>query len=142
MTISRMTRSGWIAPSTTSATFGTCPERLSLLEAKAISRRLRQARQEITNASVLTEIRDRTSFIADLLMAKSASPTPFTPTAPSSSAIASPSINAPTSDVDEEEDEYFDPPAKRVAVPPVRVFDYDKLRHEHAVPSTREVKSL
>ena len=33
-------------------------ERLSLPEAKVISRRLRQVRQEITNASVLTEIRD------------------------------------------------------------------------------------
>lgn len=105
-------------------------ERLSLPEAKAISRRLRQARQEITNASVLTEIRDRTSFIADLLSAKSASPTPPTPTSPSSSAIVPPSTDASASDVAEEEDEYFDPPAEPVEVPPVRVFDYDELRHE------------
>ena len=106
-------------------------ERLSLPEAKAISRRLRQARQEITNVSVLTEIRDRTSFIADLLSAKSSPSTLLTPTFSSSSAIAQPSTNAPTSDVEEEEDEYFDPPAELVEVPPVRVFDYDKLRHEY-----------
>ena len=106
-------------------------ERLSLPEAKAISRRLRQARQEITNVSVLTEIRDRTSFIADLLSAKSASPTPSNPPTSSSSAIAPPSPDVSTSDVEEDEDEYFEPPAERVEVPPVRVFDYDKLRHEY-----------
>lgn len=106
-------------------------ERLSLPEAKAISRRLRQARQEITNASVLTEIRDRTSFIADLLSAKSASPTPPNPPTSSSSAIAPPSPDASTSDVEDDDEEYFDPPAERVEVPPVRVFDYEKLRHEH-----------
>ncbi|MGC1307536.1 MAG: Mu transposase C-terminal domain-containing protein [Phormidesmis sp.] len=47
-------------------------ERLSLSEAKAISRRLRQVRQEITNESVLSEIRDRTRFVADVLSANRA----------------------------------------------------------------------
>ena len=108
-------------------------ERLSLTEAKAISRRLRQARQEITNESVLSEIRDRTRFIEDLLSTR------IHPTNPSSSApdpspsqslaaIAKSSPDALTSTLDEEEDDYFDPPAEPVEVPSVRVFDYDQIR--------------
>lgn len=93
-------------------------ERLSLSEAKAISRRLRRARQEITNESVLLEIRDRTRFVADVLSAKRA------PTVSGSS-----TKQAIADDLDDEE--ALEPPAERRALPSIRVYDYEQLRHEH-----------
>ena len=88
-------------------------ERLSLPEAKAISRRLRQARQEITNESVLSEVRDRTRFVEDLL---------------------SDNPNSMTEENDddlEESEELLEEPPKRRPLPDIRVYDYEQLRQEH-----------
>ena len=93
-------------------------ERLSLSEAKAISRRLRQVRQEITNESVLSEIRDRTRFVADVLSAQRA---------PAVSQSSTTQVIADDSD----DEEVLEPPAERRPLPAIRVYDYEQLRHEH-----------
>ena len=93
-------------------------ERLSLFEAKAISRRLRQVRQEITNESVLSEIRDRTRFVADVLSAQRA---PAVSQSSTTQAIAD----------DSDDEEVLEPPAERRPLPAIRVYDYEQLRHEH-----------
>lgn len=86
-------------------------ERLPLAEAKAISRRLREARREITNQSVLTEIRERMQFVDALL-----------------------TNQPPTDDIDElDTEEELEPPSSPRAVPKVRVYDYDQLRREHGL---------
>ena len=101
-------------------------ERLSLLEAKAISRRLRQVRQEITNESVLLEIRDRTRFVADMLSANRA---------PAVSASSTPQAIRPGRHEaiadDSDDEEALEPPAERRPLPTIRVYDYEQLRHEH-----------
>lgn len=93
-------------------------ERLSLSEAKAISRRLRQVRQEITNESVLTEIRDRTRFVADVLSANRAP------------AVSHSLTNQEIAD-DSDDQELLEPPAERRPLPSIRVYDYEQLRQEH-----------
>lgn len=93
-------------------------ERLSLSEAKAISRRLRQVRQEITNESVLTEIRDRTRFVADVLSANRAP------------AVSHSLTNQEIAD-DSDDQEPLEPPAERRPLPSIRVYDYEQLRQEH-----------
>ncbi len=88
-------------------------ERLSLPEAKAISRRLRQARQEITNESVLLEVRDRTRFVEELLSGEHRS-------------------RSEASDPDESEsEEFLEPPPESRPLPSIRVYDYEQLRHRH-----------
>lgn len=94
-------------------------ERLSLAEAKAISRRLREAQTEITNQSILTEIRDRVQFIEALL------PEPPMTSQPSASAIAA----APKS-VDETEPEVS---VEKKPLPEIRVYDYEQLRQEYGL---------
>ncbi|MBE9098370.1 DDE-type integrase/transposase/recombinase [filamentous cyanobacterium LEGE 07170] len=94
-------------------------ERLSLAEAKAISRRLREARTEITNQSILSEIRDRLQFI-DALTAE-----------PSTAASQAPSTSgedAPRVDATEPESSITHKP-----LPPIRVYDYEQLRQEHGL---------
>ena len=93
-------------------------ERLSLSEAKAISRRLRQARQEITNQSMLAEIRDRTRFVEDLLSKK-------IPPAGRQS-LAMDQASALSQDTCE-------PPVERPPLPSIRVYDYEQLRQEHGM---------
>lgn len=94
-------------------------ERLSLAEAKAISRRLREAHSEITNQSILMEIRDRSQFVDAVLSA------PSTVSQPTTAAIAA------TDPSDEEiEPESFLPPKP---LPPIRVYDYEQLRQEHGL---------
>ena len=88
-------------------------ERLSLPEAKAISRRLRQACQEITNESVLSEVRDRTQFVEELL-----------------SADRQPNSQEKDYDLTDSE-EPLEPPAERRPLPSIRVYDYEQLRQEH-----------
>lgn len=91
-------------------------ERLSLPEAKAISRRLRQARREITNQSVLAEIRDRLEFVDELLSESPAASLP-------PSAIANDWVT------DEAEPESSSPKP----LPAIRVYDYKQLRQEHGI---------
>lgn len=86
-------------------------ERLSLPEAKAISRRLRQARQAITNESVLTEVRARTQFIEAVLKTE-----------------RSP---AESESCDRANQEELEPPVQRRPLPSIRVYDYEQLRQEH-----------
>jgi len=94
-------------------------ERLSLSEAKAISRRLRQVRQEITNESVLVEVRSRTRFVEALL---SEQKTP----------VASQSLATKLeSDLAQESEEPLEQPAERRPLPSIRVYDYEQLRQEH-----------
>ena len=88
-------------------------ERLSLPEAKAISRRLRQARQEITNESVLSEVRDRTHFVEELL---SGDRQPKTKESDYGS---------------EESDKPPEEPTERRPLPVIRVYDYDQLHQDH-----------
>ena len=94
-------------------------ERLSLPEAKAISRRLRQARQEITNESVLVEVRSRTQFIEDVLK-KQRLP-----------AESPPSVPIQERDRNPDDQEELEPPAQSRPLPAIRVYDYDQLRQEH-----------
>jgi putative transposase len=91
-------------------------ERLSLAEAKAISRRLREARTEITNQSILSEMRDRTRFIDELLSEPSQPPT-------ATITEASSAIEAPN------------PESSKASkpLPAIRVYDYEQLRQEHGL---------
>ena len=93
-------------------------ECLSLPEAKAISRRLRQARSEITNQSILNEIRDRVQFVEDLLSERSPG------SEPPSSAIA------PDPTMDEAEPEVS---VANKPLPEIRVYDYEQLRQAHGI---------
>ena len=88
-------------------------ERLSLAEAKAISRRLREARTEITNQSILSEIRARVQFIDELLSAPSASPNPK---------------DVPSVEASEPESSQVPKP-----LPAIRVYDYEQLRQSHGL---------
>ena len=88
-------------------------ERLSLPEAKAISRRLRQARQEITNESVRSEVRSRTRFVEELLSGNLNS-------------IAEESHDDP-----EDSEAPLAQPTQHRPLPSIRVYDYEQLRQEH-----------
>ena len=91
-------------------------ERLSLTEAKAISRRLREARQAITNQSVLAEVRDRQQFVDDVLAGKIAP------------------AESQTKDLAESDrPEVSEAPVERRPLPDIRVYDYDQLRHEYGL---------
>jgi putative transposase len=94
-------------------------ERLSLAEAKAISRRLREARTEITNQSILSEIRDRTRFIDELL------PEPSQPSQPAPAAITEDGLSV--------EDPKPESPNTHKPLPAIRVYDYEQLRQEHGL---------
>ena len=102
-------------------------ERLSLPEAKAISRRLRQARQEITNESVLTEVRLRTQFVEDVLKAER-----YAPGVAERSPVKSQSlVPSQECDSDPDDEEELSPPVLRRPLPSIRVYDYEQLRQEH-----------
>lgn len=94
-------------------------ERLSLSEAKAISRRLRQASEEVTNKSVLAEVRDRTQFIDNLLEQ------PFPMPEEQPDLLPQPST--------ENEEEAPDEPVVTQPLPKIQVYDYDTLRREHGL---------
>ena len=91
-------------------------ERLSLADAKAISRRLREARQSITNQSVLAEVRDRLQFVDDVLTGKIAA-------ADSQAKDPAESDRQDASEL----------PVERRPLPDIRVYDYDQLRHEYGL---------
>lgn len=94
-------------------------ERLSLSEAKAISRRLRQVRQEITNESVLMEVRSRTRFVEALLSEQKPS------------AAGQSLATKPECDLANDSEEPLEQPAERRPLPSIRVYDYEQLRQEH-----------
>lgn len=95
-------------------------ERLSLAEAKAIGRRLREARTEITNQSILSEMRDRVQFIDELLSE------PSQPrSAESDDAIAT---DLPSAEETKPESSKAPKP-----LPAIRVYDYEQLRQEHGL---------
>jgi putative transposase len=94
-------------------------ECLSLAEAKAISRRLRAARSEISNQSILSEIRDRTQFIDELLLEPS--PPAQQPTV---------AIAEDLSSIEETKPESSE---SRKPLPAIRVYDYEQLRQEHGL---------
>ena len=91
-------------------------ERLSLTEAKAISRRLREARQAITNQSVLAEVRDRQQFVDDVLAGK---------IAPAESQAKAPE--------ESDRQDASETPVERLPLPAIRVYEYDQLRHEYGL---------
>lgn len=91
-------------------------ERLSLADAKAISRRLREARESITNRSVLAEVRDRQQFVEDVLAGK---------IAPDESQAQAPE--------ERDRQDASEPPVERRPLPDIRVYDYDQLRHEYGL---------
>ncbi|MBC7969718.1 MAG: DDE-type integrase/transposase/recombinase [Verrucomicrobia bacterium] len=97
-------------------------ERLSLAEAKSISRRLREARSEISNQAILTEIRTRVQFIDDLLSAPSKVPQPV------AAVIVEDSLPVAETAVGETEARALLAPKP---LPVIRVYDYEQLRHEH-----------
>lgn len=94
-------------------------EQLSLAEAKAISRRLREARTEITNQSILSEIRDRVQFIDELLSEPSQPSQP--PPAPMGEDVPPTEATAPESS------------QSHKPLPAIRVYDYEQLRQEHGL---------
>jgi putative transposase len=99
-------------------------ERLSLAEAKSISRRLREARSEISNQAILTEIRTRVQFIDDLLSA------PSKMSQPVAAVIVEDSLPVVETAVGETEDRALLAPKP---LPVIRVYDYEQLRHEHGL---------
>lgn len=98
-------------------------ERLSLSEAKAISRRLRQASGEVTNQSVLAEMRDRTHFIDNLLE----QPLPTPNESPDPDPL--PQVPIKTEEVEDLPDE----PVDIKPLPKIRVYDYEQLRRDHGL---------
>ena len=97
-------------------------ERLSLAEAKAISRRLREARTEITNQSILSEIRDRVQFIDELLSEPSQPSHPSQPL-PAGSGDAATAAEETKPELSQ----------ARKPLPAIRVYDYEQLRQEHGL---------
>jgi len=99
-------------------------ERLSLAEAKVISRRLRGSCSEISNQAILTEIRNRVQFIDDLV---SAGPKVFQP----ASGVIVEDASA-VDEIDGGETEARSSIAPK-PLPVIRVYDYEQLRHEHGL---------
>jgi putative transposase len=92
-------------------------ERLSLAEAKAIKRRLRQHSKAITNQSVLKEVGQRSRYVESLLQESS-------PTFWERSSGREPPPEPIEAEIEPEE-----PVAPR-KLPKVKVYDYDQLRRE------------
>jgi putative transposase len=97
-------------------------ERLSLSEAKAIGRRMRQACRGVTNQSVLEELQARTQFVNELLQEKAA--------VGGSRGKSTDSNAVPASNEEEKE---LDELVKNEPLPEIRVYDYEKLRQEHGI---------
>jgi putative transposase len=95
-------------------------ERLSLAEAKAVSRRLRNGSKEISNQSVLEEISDRTRFVENLLNGP-----------PLSSSDRPSQLESPPASVEDEMEQ--EEPAISKSLPNIQVYDYDQLRQEHGL---------
>ncbi|WP_204150297.1 Mu transposase C-terminal domain-containing protein [Leptolyngbya sp. CCY15150] len=83
-------------------------EHLSLSDAKAISRRLRETQRAISNQSILNEIRDRHHYIDTL----------------SEPIDETPAISSDASDTSK-------PSTSPKPLPEIRVYDYEQLRQSH-----------
>ena len=92
-------------------------EKLSLSEAKAIGRRLRRAKQEVTNQSVLAELRARTQFVNELLEDKGDTS----------------EIDKDLITIEGEAEKERDKTLKPKPLPEIRVYEYEQLRQEHGV---------
>ena len=116
-------------------------ERLSLMDAKAIARRLRESRREINNPAILNEIRDRMAFVKSVVEERAAAlSTDSSKPSPSVSDEAPPLVIAPpdsslvpgqssvSQDVleasEQEEEEEID----LDSLPEIRVYDTKQLR--------------
>ncbi len=91
-------------------------EKLTLVEAKGISKRLREISKEITNRSVLKEISDRNRFVENLLKEKS-------------SAVLPDDENVLATKIEELVEEDFDPKT----LPKIKVYDYEQLRQNRGL---------
>ena len=115
-------------------------ERLSLVDAKAIARRLRESRREINNPAILNEIRDRMTFVKSVVEERAVALSTESKPSPNVLDEAPPLVIAPpesslapgqssvsqdvleASDLDEEEEIDLD------SLPEVRVYDTNQLR--------------
>lgn len=91
-------------------------EKLTLVEAKAISKRLREISKEITNRSVLKEIGDRNRFVENLLKEKL-------------SAVRPDDENLLAKKIEELVEEDFD----SKTLPKIKVYDYEQLRQNRGL---------
>jgi putative transposase len=92
-------------------------EKLTLVEAKAISKRLREISKEITNRSVLKEIRDRNRVVENLLQEKS------------SVSVRPADENLLATKIEKLVEEDFD----STTLPKIKVYDYEQLRQNHGL---------
>jgi putative transposase len=92
-------------------------EKLTLVEAKAISKRLREISKEITNRSVLKEISDRNRFVENLLQEKSSVP------------VRPADENLLATKIEKLVEEDFD----STTLPKIKVYDYEQLRQNHGL---------
>lgn len=99
-------------------------EKLSLSEAKAIGRRLRKAKQEVTNQSVLAELRARTQFVNELLEDKGDTADRKRDTS---------EIDKDLITIEGEAGKERDKTLKTKPLPEIRVYEYEQLRQEHGV---------
>ena len=99
-------------------------EKLSLAEAKAIGRRLRKAKQEVTNQSILAELRARTQFVNELLEDKGDIANRKRDTS---------EIDKDLITIEGEAEKERDKILKPKPLPEIRVYEYEQLRQEHGV---------
>jgi putative transposase len=92
-------------------------EKLTLVEAKAISQKLREVSKEITNRSVLKEISDRNRFVENLLKEKS------------TVSVRPADKNLLATKIEEVVEEDFD----FKTLPKIKVYDYEQLRQNHGL---------
>jgi putative transposase len=94
-------------------------EKLTLAEAKAISKRLRKISKEITNQSVMKERYDFNRFVENLPQGKLSS----------SAHTETLEENPPLSDVEDDLEQEFD----LKTLPKIKVYDYEQLRQNHGL---------
>jgi putative transposase len=92
-------------------------EKLTLVEAKAISQKLREVSKEITNRSVLKEISDRNRFVENLLKEKL------------TVSVRPADKNLLATKIEEVVEEDFD----FKTLPKIKVYDYEQLRQNHGL---------
>lgn len=94
-------------------------EKLTLAEAKAISKRLRKSSKEITNRSVMKERYDLNRFVENLPQEKSSS----------SAHTESSEEKLALSEAEGHLNQEFD----LKTLPKIRVYDYEQLRQDHGL---------